>query len=132
MPSDTPCPVQLIIRLPDEPDQALPLDFVTDRIRARREVLKMGRFAEKFKAAQIAIDALDDATESDLDKIHARTLELHKKREDVMTRKLVSLDERMGVLTEFGKDLEEFDGKNDHGNAGAVNGSAYVGTNAPK
>lgn len=89
----------------------------------------MGRLSDKLKRAQSAIDDLDDATERDVDRIIDRTKELHAKREDVMTRKQINLDERMTDLTEFGKDLDAFDGKNEpSGAGGSSSGSAYEGT----
>lgn len=118
----------VVLRPPGREPYTLSLDTLTAHVRAAR-TLKMGRLSDKLARARDAIDALDLATERDVDKIITRTEELHAKREIVMTRKHVSLDERMTDLTEFGQDLDDF-GKNDRSGAGgSSSGSAYDGTN---
>lgn len=130
MPSD-PAPLSVIVRLPGRPARVLTLEAITARVRARTEGLKMGRLADRFKQTQGSIDSLHEATEKDLDAIDARVIEVHKTREDVMTRKRVALDSQMGDLKDFAKDLEDF-GKNDHSGDGTKSGNAYVGTNGKK
>lgn len=89
----------------------------------------MGRLADKLAKATDAIADVETATERDVDRLIARTKELHAKREDVMLRKTMHLDEHMSDLAEFGKDLDAFDGKNEpSGAGGSSSGNAYDST----
>jgi len=89
----------------------------------------MGRLADKLSKANDAIAGLEIAVERDVDKLIGRTKEVHRRREDVFMKKHVALDGHMSDLAEFEKDLNEFDGKNDHSDDGERSGNAYVGTN---
>lgn len=129
MPSE-PAPL-FVLRPPGRVPYSLTLDQLTAHVRAAR-VLRMGRLADKLTRAANAVTDLETATERDVDKIIERTQELQTKRENVMLRKQMQLDEHMSDLVEFGKDLETFDGKNDRSAVGETsNGSAYEGT-SPK
>lgn len=91
----------------------------------------MGRLSDKLARASDAIAGLETATERDVDRLIDRTKELHAKREDVMLRKTLALDEHMSDLVEFGKDLDTFDGKNEHSGAGGSSSeqrTPYTGT----
>lgn len=105
----------------------LTLDRLTAHVRASR-MLRMGRLAAALERATNAITDVETATERDVDRLVERTKELHAKRENVMLRKQMQLDAQMTDLAEFERDLETFDGKNDHSGVGENSGSAYTGT----
>lgn len=120
--------LSFLVKPPDCAPYTVTLDRLTALVRAAR-VLRMGRLADKLARATDAITDLETATERDVDRIIERTKELHAKREDVMLRKTMQLDGHMADLTEFGKDLETFDGKNERSGAGGISsGNAYDGT----
>lgn len=91
----------------------------------------MGRLADKLAKASDAIANFEVAVEKDVDAVIERAAKLDAKRGDVMLRKQQQLDMHMTDLAEFGKDLDAFDGKNDHSGDG-TNGNAYTGTSPPK
>lgn len=129
MPSSKPAAgLSIVIRPPGSAPYTLTLDQLCAHVRAAR-TLKMGRLADKLAKASDAIAGLETAVERDVDKLIERTEEVHKRRENAFMRKHAALDGHVSDLTEFEKDLEAFDGKNDHSNDGESNGNAYVGTN---
>jgi hypothetical protein len=121
--------LKVVLRPPGREPYVVTLDRLTAHIRAAR-VLRMGRLADKLARASNAIASVETAVERDVDKIIARTDEVHAKRERVFLTKHMALDAAVTDLAEFEKDLEDF-GKNDRGGSGdGVN--AYVGTAPPK
>lgn len=128
MPSE-PAP-HVVLRPPGRAPYTVTLDRLTAQVRAAR-ILRMGRLADKLAKANDAIANFEVAVEKDVDAVIERAAMLDAKRGDVMLRKQQRLDMHMTDLTEFGKDLDAFDGKNDHSGDG-TNGNAYAGTSPPK
>lgn len=128
MPSE-PAPLFVLVRPPGRAPYALTLNQLTAHVRAAR-VLRMGRLADKLAKANDAIAGVEIAVEQDVDALIERTKLVHAKREAAFMKKHVALDGQVSDLAEFEKDLDAFDGKNDHSGAGGSSseGDAYAST----
>jgi hypothetical protein len=69
----------------------------------------MARLSDKLKRAGDAIAGFEAAVERDVDKLIARTNEVHDKREKVFLKKHMALDAHMTDLHEFERELDAFD-----------------------
>jgi hypothetical protein len=100
--------VYFILRAPGRaPRYRATLDALTEHTRTARECKTMGRLADKFKRANDAIAGFEVAAERDIDAVIERVSELHQKREQVKLQKHLVLDQHMGDLAEFARDLDE-------------------------
>lgn len=109
--------VSIIIRPPGRAPYALPLDRLTQHVRAARTLHHMGRLSKHFDRANAAMDRVETETAKDVDKLVERTEHYHKRRAQVFQSKHEGLDAQIGELAEFERDQEDF-AKNDHGDAG--------------
>jgi len=112
-----PTPVFVIVRPPNREPYALPLDRLTNHIRAARTLRTMGKLASHFARANAAMDRVEANTKAHVDKLVERTDGYLNRLDGHMQKRHEALDGQFSELAEFERDLEEF-GKNDRGGDG--------------
>ena len=78
----------------------------------------MGRMSKLFDQASNAVADLELHTEKSVTDFVARVQKAKDRTDGVMLKKHQHIDNHMTDLAEFEKDLTEFDGKNEHSDAG--------------
>jgi hypothetical protein len=96
------------IRPPGRPSYTISLDRLTETVTAARSLKLMARLSNILKRGTDAIAGLETAVEKDVDKLIARTNEVHDKREKVFLRKHMNLDAHVTDLVEFDRELDAF------------------------